>query len=169
MSDGALVLVTLFGFFGSSVLLGGGVYLRSKKKVVAAQQQSIVSLRDGGIYTMGFHGKYLGMRFDPSKPKGYKCTGLLTPLKADATRVMMTKSKDTWQVKPDCDKDGKHTSFMTSEATRIVQPRNNKPSQKWSVSCSTSGQCSFLSPSNQYLSLPKLSQKRVVWTLDALE
>jgi hypothetical protein len=130
--------------------------------------QAATALRDGSVYLMSTSGKYLSMKYDASKPAGLKCTGTLST-KADATKVMMTASGASWFVKPDCDKDGKHTSYLTN-ASRFVQPRVKKgTSQKWTVKCTGTRGCTFGS-SGKYIAgsetAPVLGSTPVQWILE---
>ena len=174
------ILLLGVSFLASSVMLGGvALVLTTHRKVPSAAAAPAAaspqfSPTDGGIYSMMVDGKYLGMKYTPGKPTGFKCTGTLTSLKKDAVKVMLTKSGAGWQIKPDCDRDGKYTSYLTSDAARIVQPRNDSASQIWTATCDGGSRtCSFLSPNTRYLSAtssaPTLGQTKTLWTLDALK
>lgn len=182
MSDVAIAGAAMMA---SCVLIaagGAGIYMYSQTTPPGSQTPSVPSptpagqaatvLRDGAVYMMSVSGQqYLSMKYDASKPAGLKCTGALSS-KTDATKVMLTKSGASWFVKPDCDKDGKHTSYLTN-GTRLVQPRVKKgSSQKWTVKCTTGTRgCTFRS-SGKYIvgtgGAPVLGSTPVPWILETI-
>ena len=102
----------------------------------AAAVASMKSFTDGAkVYMSTSSGKYFTTKQHTNK----SCDGILGATKTDGIKVQLTISGSTWQIKPDCDKDGNHTSYLTDEAGDLVQKKiksgKNMSKQRWTVDC----------------------------------
>ena len=162
MSDGAMMMIPLMAM-GMSLMLAaaGGYYVYTQNKTTDAPKveangtptptptpsptpvPSLKSFSDGQkVLISTADGKYFSTKYDAkSKNTAKICSGVMTSTKTSATKMQLAKVGTSWQLRPDCDGDGKNTSYLTDEAADIVQKKisdkkkTNK--QSWTIDCPT--------------------------------
>lgn len=157
MSDGAVMMIPLMGMslVLTAALAAGGYYVYTQKKtttddiVPTATAAPTVSPTPTGVPTSlkwfsddarvllaTPDGKYY---FSTKTNSKKQCDSMLTTIKADATRIKLNKVGSSWEIRPDCTRNGDFSGFLTDEAADLVQKREtNKKKvdrQRWTIDC----------------------------------